>query len=549
MRLIRVLLVLLFFSGFVQAQNPGSNQESGTLFGDVADPTGAPIESAHVLLHSTDDGSDRAVPVDSLGRFSVSTRPGGYDVFVSAQGFTPFSGHFSVMAGKATRVEARLKVGSYSGPEVTPEPVPRSQTRPQEFNEDDVGSAPPPAQTAAPPEAPAGASKIREFNEEDMGKPQQQEAPAALPSQAVAAQPLTGAQTSSAPPPLSPREREARDIAVRFAPVFYQRMAGTEAEHRYELCTVFDFDGDWVGNNNWEHAADPKYKIWSFIYYSVIETEDHYYLHYACYHPRDWSLVQGSYDSTLDVLQDQYRRIMGKGVRDEVEFNHENDLEGVMVVVDKWGESGPEVVAAETVAHNHLLRALTAYSDLEMPPGAARQVLRLENGHPQFYIESQKHGIHPYNGEQSAANEPIVILHYGKATELSQIQDGKATYELVPIKKTFYQHAQDAHAPNTTYGTVVDFGDRFCAVPGATRPACAIGAIGGALRGDYARPNAAVAPWVWFDLDDKSLPAGSWFFDPASILVRHFGQEGGEKYLYNEYLGINVGGPEAAASK
>ncbi len=249
------------------------------------------------------------------------------------------------------------------------------------------------------------------------------------------------------------------------------------------------------------------------------------------------------------MLQDKYRQIMGKGVRDEVEFNHENDLEGVLVVVDKWGDTGPEVVAAETVAHNHLLRAVTAYSDIEMPTGAPRQVLPLENGRPVFYSESQKHGIHPYGGEQSETNQPIVVLRYGPSTELTQIKDGQATYDLVPIKKTFYQHAQEAREPNLTYGTVVDFGNRFCDVSGAKRPACAIGTIGGALRGDYARPNAAVAPWVWFDLDDKGLPAGSWFFDPASILVRHFGQSGGEKYLYNPYLGIDTGGPEAAAAK
>ena len=424
-------------------------------------------------------------------------------------------------------------------------------SRPTDFNENDAAAAPAapqPSQTPAPSAKPA----IREYSE-DEAAPQQvaPAAPAPAKQPTPQAQPVTqaAAQAASAPPPLSAREGEARDIAIRFAPVWHQRMAGSDAEHRYELCTVFDFDGDWIGNNNWAHAADPQYKIWAFVYYSVIESDDYYFLHYACYHPRDWSLVQGSYDGTLDVLQEKYNEIMNKDVRKEVEFNHENDLEGVLVLVDKWGQSGPEVVAAETVAHNHLLRAVTAYSDLNVPASTPRQVLPLENGHPVFYIESQKHGIHPYHGEQPQADGPIVVLRYGPSTELTRIQNGQATYELVPVKKTFYQHAQEAHEPNLTYGTVVDFGDRFCQVAGATRPACAIGAIGGALRGDYARPNAAVAPWVWFDLDDKGLPPGSWFFDPASILVRHFGQPGGEKYLYNPYLGIDVGGPEAAAAK
>ncbi len=529
MRLIRILLVIVAACGLVRAQTQPS-AETGTLFGDVADPTGAPIYTAHVLLHSTVDGSDKVVPVDQLGRFSVAVAAGDYDVFVSAQGFAPYSGHFPVVAGKPTRVEVRMKVGS--GRLIYPEPA-KPEERPRDFSESESNKTPQPATT---PQAPAPA-------------PDQNVAPAAKP---VEQKPAASAPRPAATPPapsMTQREKEARDIAIRFAPVFHQRMAGSDAEHRFELPTVFDFDGDWVGNNNWAHAADPQYKIWAFVYYSLIESEDYYFLHYACYHPRDWSLVQGSYDGALDAIQEKYKEIMNKGTRDQVEFNHENDLEGVLVVVDKWGQSGPEVVAAETVAHNHLLRALTAYSGLEVPSSTQRKVLPLENGHPVFYIESQKHGIHPYAGEQSEANGPIVVLHYGSSTELTQIQDGQATYDLVPIKKTFYQHAQEAHEPNLTYGTVVDFGERFCDVPGAKRPDCAIGAIGGALRGDFARPNAAVAPWVWFDLDDKALPPGSWFFDPASILVRHFGQPVGEKYLYNPYLGIDVGGPEAATTK
>ncbi len=529
MRLIRILLVIVAACGFVraQAQPPA---DTGTLFGDVADVTGAPIYTAHVLAHSAADNSDKVIPVDQLGRFSLALPPGDYDVFVSAQGFRPFSGHFSIVPGKPTRVEVRLAVGTYSGPEVVPERPAAPQERPHDFSESDTNKPPQPAT------APAAVSE-------------QNVAPAAKPAEQKPAAPAPKQAATPTAPSMTPREREARDIAVRFAPVWHQRMAGGEAEHRFELPTVFDFDGDWVGNNNWAHAADPQYKIWAFVYYSVIESEDYYFLHYACYHPRDWSLVQGSYDSTLDVIQEKYKEIMNKGTRDQVEFNHENDLEGVLVVVDKWGQSGPEVAAAETVAHNHLLRALTAYSSLEVPSSTQRQVLPLEKGHPVFYIESQKHGIHPSAGEQSEDNGPIVVLRYGSSTELTQIQNGQATYDLVPIKKTLYQHAQETHEPNLTYGTVVDFGERFCDVPGSKHPDCAIGAIGGALRGDVARPNAAVAPWVWYDLDDKELPPGSWFFDPASILVRHFGQQGGEKYLYNPYLGIDVGGPEAAASK
>ena len=333
-----------------------------------------------------------------------------------------------------------------------------------------------------------------------------------------------------------------RAIAERFAPVLYQRMAGTPEEHRFDYPTNFDFDGDWTGNNNWANSADPKYKLWSYVHYSVIESEDHYFIHYAVYHPRDWSIVQSSYDSILDKLQDKYKDIIGGGARKEAEFNHENDLEGALVIVDKWAEGGPQAVAMETVAHNHLLRSLSAAAtDLNITSGERGQQLKLEDGHPILYVESQKHGIHAWKDEEGTARDPILILRYGKdkPVELSRVSGDTATYELIPITKTWWKHARETREPNLTFGTVVDFGDRFCEVAGARRPTCALGTVGAAIRGDYLRPNAASAPWNWIDLDDKELPLGAWFFDPVLILKRHFGLfDTKEKYLYSPYLGI-----------
>lgn len=397
---------------------------------------------------------------------------------------------------------------------------------------------PPPQQPAAQPPAAAPSAPqkpaekpVHEFNEEGASPP-----PAPPPTPAPAAQAPASASTMTA------REKEMRDIAERFAPVLHHRMAGTDDEHRFDYPTNFDFDGDWAGNNNWANAASPKYKLWSYVYYSVIEGEDHYFIHYALYHPRDWSVVQSGYDTILDKIQTKVGDIFGEGARKEAEFNHENDLEGALVIVDKWAEGGPQPVAAETVAHNHLLRSLTAAAtDLRVTSGERGQRLQLEEGHPILYVESQKHGIHPWTDEESTDKEPILVLRLGKdrPVEFSKLSGDTATYELVPIAKTWWKRAKETRAPNLTFGTVVDFGEQFCEVPGARRPACALGTVGSAIRGDYLRPNAAFAPWGWIDLDDKELPPGAWFFDPALILMRHFGLfDTREKYLYNPYLGI-----------
>src|SRR5258707_871469 len=172
----------------------------------------------------------------------------------------------------------------------------------RDFSEKDFsGGAPKAAESTAPtpvvvPEVAAPAPKVEEVKPAVDAKP----IPAAPPSAATPAKPAA----------LSSKDAEMRAIAERFAPILYQRTAGTADQRRFDYPTVFDFDGDWVGNNNWENAADPKLKIWSYVYYSVIESNDYYFLHYAFYHPRDWSTVQERYDGVLDEVQAKYKDIL-----------------------------------------------------------------------------------------------------------------------------------------------------------------------------------------------------------------------------------------------
>ncbi len=70
--------------------------------------------------------------------------------------------------------------------------------------------------------------------------------------------------------PQSPaRERE---IAAAFAPVFHQALGD---KPRSDYITNFDFDGDWQGDNNWDHADDPKFPLKAYVYYAVSETATH----------------------------------------------------------------------------------------------------------------------------------------------------------------------------------------------------------------------------------------------------------------------------------
>jgi hypothetical protein len=372
---------------------------------------------------------------------------------------------------------------------------------------------------------------LRDFSEDSPVEPAKA---AQVPS---ATSPLPATPTAAS---LSAKESEMRAIAERFSPILYQRTAGTAEQRRFDYPTIFDFDGDWIGNNNWENAADPKLKIWSYVYYSVIESDDYYFLHYAFYHPRDWSTVQDRYDGVLDQLQVKYKGMVGDSMRKEAEFNHENDLEGVLIIVEKHASGGPQPVAIETIAHGHRPRALVENTDLSVTTGTST-AMRVEDGHTLLYIESQKHGVHAYTNEQSTSDEPIIRMTCGKTTEWSQVKDDAATYELVPIFKTFWKHARETHQRSTTFGTVLDFGSTFCDVAGARRPDCEIGTVGAALRGDHLRPDSALTPWAWGDSEDPTFPAGAWFFDPIVVVQRHFDRaDVRNTYLYNPYLGIGV---------
>jgi hypothetical protein len=162
----------------------------------------------------------------------------------------------------------------------------------KEYNDPD---APAPVAAPAPAAQPQAEQKPAEKKIRDYSDAPAPVAPEPAKPAAPAAKPL--------PAQLSAREAEMRAVAERFAPVLHHRMAGNADQHRFDWPTSFDFDKDWVGNNNWEHAADPQFKLWCYVYYSVIESEDHYFIHYALFHPRYWSVVEPSYSGVLDTLQ------------------------------------------------------------------------------------------------------------------------------------------------------------------------------------------------------------------------------------------------------
>jgi hypothetical protein len=135
-------------------------------------------------------------------------------------------------------------------------------------------------------------------------------------------------------PPIVGGSDAVRQQVIRFfAPVIYQDIEDHSAQ---DLFTRITFDGNWRGNDNWEHTfLYPKPGI---VYTSLIEDANRLFLHYGLFWPRDWCSF------TCTFAQDM----------------HENDMEGLSLVVDKRfvtaGWPFGQIVSMDTRSHNGLSR-------------------------------------------------------------------------------------------------------------------------------------------------------------------------------------------------
>ncbi len=98
------------------------------------------------------------------------------------------------------------------------------------------------------------------------------------------------------------------ELAIHYAPRIDQAVNVLLSEGgRGDFITAVNYDGDWSCLNNWENLRSGD--LGAVVYYSVQETDTHYFIGYYFYHPRD----------DAEIWLDR----------------HENDLEGVMLAVPK----------------------------------------------------------------------------------------------------------------------------------------------------------------------------------------------------------------------
>jgi hypothetical protein len=352
-----------------------------------------------------------------------------------------------------------------------------------------------------------------------------------LPSETAPAYSLVNVQRGG--------ERE-RQVAARFAPVFYQ---GLGEQPRFDYFAKFDFDGDWRGDNNWANAEVRRFPLKAYVYYAVSETETHFLIHYAVFHPRDYKGGDGA-SLYSQILREGTRRgskYDPTGQLIEIALAHENDLEGCLVAVAKSGDDleRARAVFVETVAHGKFLK-YTA----EGAPASGSGTVSLEGQRPRLYVEPKGHGIQAYRGTERPSSRRGVLTYSfsGQADDPEQKGQKSAGYDLLPIYTTLWPRAQ--RGAGETYGEAYDYGQVKVSALGEDgrqlEREVKLGRLGSAFLGRVGAHNMARPPWGWTDRDEAGQARGGWFFDPARTIKRHFnlGSEFSITYIYAPFLGI-----------
>ncbi|HDN79681.1 MAG TPA: hypothetical protein ENG33_04360 [Chloroflexi bacterium] len=296
-------------------------------------------------------------------------------------------------------------------------------------------------------------------------------------------------------PPLTPLPHTTPslseyELAYYYAPVIYQGAASDQ-----DYITAVDFDGDWIGNNNWENQ--PIGDLSAYVYYSVVETETHWFIFYSLFHPRDY---------TAEHCE------KSRGC-------HENDMESIQLAVFKDGSRYGRLQAMETLAHGDIY-LYTA--DPTVKAGYLRIFgpVQFEGEHPIIYVEPYGHGIH---GHPIALGPWKVVYRVGEEAQIPEdVNDSHVTYRLISIYETLWAHRDEVGQGRAF--------DRLFNYRGSNLPAT--------LDGDNYKSDRANTPWGYSQAIGKVLRRGDWFLDPARAFAYHATFEGefSTRYLYNPYL-------------
>lgn len=298
-------------------------------------------------------------------------------------------------------------------------------------------------------------------------------------------------------------------IAQHYAPVIDQAVNVLLSEGgRGDFITAVDYDGDWSALNNWENlrAGSPG----AVVYYSVQETDTHYFVGYCFYHPRD----------DAEIWLDR----------------HENDMEGVMLAAPKSvnGFLPPEYMYAQ--GHGSVYFYAAQGTDMVMLNGSrsgGSLALWQETDRPHLYItpngtlKNCGHSVESAAGHSrywSVGDSGVRYYPGGRAETPSgwngAFEQNACAYELRPLEELWGFR-------NGPYDGTGVFGSY------------------GAFDGDNFGEDRANPPWAWRNKTIYGF-GGSFLSDPAwTINHAVSGAALSADYVRNPYAEWRIGSMRA----
>ncbi|MBI2059812.1 MAG: hypothetical protein HYT87_08585 [Nitrospirae bacterium] len=298
------------------------------------------------------------------------------------------------------------------------------------------------------------------------------------------------------------------DLAGHWSPVVFQDTATKDSNISQDFITHFNFDGNYNAYDNWENQ--PNVSNPGYIYFSVVESQTHYYIIYSFFHPRDWEQIC-------------------TGLFTEC---HENDGEQIRLIIAKDGSAYGTLQVMETQAHGSVSSHKPSGSPVTGGKKSLDTDVSYENGsHPRIYVEAHGHG--PFPCDSRCADFPggdgVVYRFKGKAEVPSSANDSDVAYDLIDELADLWLRRHDAGNGNPFDKAVQYSGVRLGAIG---KP---IGKdFGGDTYGGGGHPG-----WGWGGKD--GVNSGDWLIDAAYVAqlwytIPNENDPGFLTYTFNRYL-------------
>lgn len=306
-----------------------------------------------------------------------------------------------------------------------------------------------------------------------------------------------------------PELNKKNELAFHYAPIHYQDTDDSKAKADY--ITSVNYDNNWITSDNWDNLDN--FPLSATVYYSFAETCTHWYLSYLFYHPRDW-------DES------------GAG-------EHENDLEGIILMVRKDGTPFGKLEGTITIAHWYFYSFVPPGSTLSEGDqdidGAISFFMSDGLLHPVTSQEAKGHGLKAYGHTDDfrGKDDEDGIIYYPSRYSSQVPKSGNDRHVLYKLEDIFtpgglWDHQlSDLKLPRDNASVFAGFG----VFKGDFSGGCGLGTSTGCGK------DGADAPWNW-DGKDVDSRRGDFALDPANLFQKFYSGLGqfDTRYISNKYV-------------